>query len=267
MNYAVLQGKKILIISDDGINSEKARLMLAEIGCAAETVKCGGEAMFKLVHSPDSWNAVLLDAVMSDMGAVDLAVALQAIPTTRGLPLVLSDMQKIDEAKRQLFSGCVAKPYLEKDLLDAMTTALCRNNEKEISPDLIEANVSNAKNNILLVEDNEMNRRFFIKLLQVRGFSCDVAVDGEEAVQAFQKHKYDLIFMDCQMPVLDGYEATRRIRAMEEGKYRTPIVALTAYAMTGDEAKCKEAGMDEYLSKPLEIERVMALIRRYAGQA
>ncbi len=118
---------------------------------------------------------------------------------------------------------------------------------------------------MLLVEDNEVNRSFLVKMLQISGFDCDVATDGLEAVKACRQTEYDIVFMDCQMPNLDGYAATRQIREEEKEKRHTPIIALTAYAMKGDAEKCLEAGMDAYLSKPVEIEKILAMIERYCG--
>jgi len=126
----------------------------------------------------------------------------------------------------------------------------------------IEVDASDPK--ILLVEDNEINRRFMTKLLETKKMRCDIAVDGREAVRATQNKDYDLIFMDCQMPVLDGYTATRRIRELEAGRRHTPIVAMTAFAMTGDAERCLAAGMDEYISKPVEVQELLRIIRKYS---
>jgi len=117
---------------------------------------------------------------------------------------------------------------------------------------------------ILVVEDNRINQIFFTKLLKILGLSCDLVEDGEQALEILEKNDYDLIFMDCQMPILDGYETTRIIRIKEaEGKKKTPIIAMTAYVLDGDEAKCHLAGMDDYLSKPIEMERVKELLAKY----
>lgn len=116
---------------------------------------------------------------------------------------------------------------------------------------------------ILLVEDNPVNRKFFIKILSEKSLYCDVAVNGEEAVQACLDKRYDLIFMDCQMPVMDGYEATRQIRRTEDTRKHTIIIALTAFAMIGDAKMCSDVGMDHYLSKPIDVKNLMALIKQY----
>jgi signal transduction histidine kinase/DNA-binding response OmpR family regulator len=121
------------------------------------------------------------------------------------------------------------------------------------------------KNNIkiLLVEDNEINRIYFINLIKLRGLTCDIAINGLEALTTYKNKEYDIIFMDCQMPVMDGYEATRKIREAEAGKKHTPIIAMTAYSMKGDNTKCIEAGMDDYLSKPYDIKQIDNILEKY----
>jgi PAS domain S-box-containing protein len=116
---------------------------------------------------------------------------------------------------------------------------------------------------VLLVEDNQVNRTFFSKLLKIKGMSCDTATDGLDAIKMWEIKDYDLIFMDCQMPVMDGYDATREIRKRETGKKHTPIIAMTAYAMKGDAQKCIECGMDDYLSKPVDIGQLELILFKY----
>lgn len=117
---------------------------------------------------------------------------------------------------------------------------------------------------ILLAEDNEINVKLFKKMLKLRGLNCDVVDNGEQAIKAHIEGNYDIIFMDCQMPVVDGYEATKRIRQLEAGSKHTNIVAITAYAMKGDEEKCYEAGMDAYINKPIDINKVYQLIESFS---
>lgn len=116
---------------------------------------------------------------------------------------------------------------------------------------------------ILLVEDDEISKNIFNKLLEFHGLSCDNTSNGEKAITAFMENDYDIIFMDCKMPILNGCEATARIRKLERGKKRVAIIALTAYAMKDDEKQCLEAGMDEYLSKPVDFNLVMNIIKKY----
>ncbi|MDF2942964.1 MAG: multi-sensor hybrid histidine kinase [Herbinix sp.] len=116
---------------------------------------------------------------------------------------------------------------------------------------------------ILLAEDNEVNIKFFIKLLQMKGLHCDLAFNGEDAVKACESTNYDIIFMDCQMPVMDGYEATMKIRLAEGTRRHTTIVALTASAMESDKNRCLQAGMDEYITKPVKLQQLLETLQKY----
>ncbi|MCB9544068.1 MAG: ATP-binding protein [bacterium] len=116
---------------------------------------------------------------------------------------------------------------------------------------------------VLLVEDNPVNRRVASLMLRKRGHGCDVAANGREAIEMWRARRYDLILMDCQMPELDGYAATREIRALEEGGERIPIIAMTAEAMRGDRERCLAAGMDDYVAKPVRAQALYAMLDRH----
>ena len=120
---------------------------------------------------------------------------------------------------------------------------------------------------VLIVEDNEINRRVAIELIERRSCSVAVAHNGLEALAALAREHFDLVLMDCQMPELDGYEATRQLRATEDAERRTPVVAMTAHALAGDRARCLEAGMDDYLAKPVRGEDLDRVLARYAPRA
>ena len=117
---------------------------------------------------------------------------------------------------------------------------------------------------ILLVEDNDINIKVANYLLGSLGLDCDIAKNGVEAIEYLKEKEYDIVFMDCQMPIMDGYDATRNIRKMEKSGKHTTIVAMTANAMEGDREKCLEAGMDDYMSKPLDIEMIKGIIEKYS---
>jgi CheY-like chemotaxis protein len=119
---------------------------------------------------------------------------------------------------------------------------------------------------VLLAEDNPINRKVATAMLTNLGCRVDVAVDGREAVQMFLRNSYHAIFMDCQMPELDGYEATRLIRS-ETDSPRTPIIAMTANALVGDRERCLETGMDDYIPKPLRMREVSAAVEKWLVQA
>jgi CheY-like chemotaxis protein len=122
---------------------------------------------------------------------------------------------------------------------------------------------ADGKLRVLVVEDNPVNQRVAVRMLQRLGLGADVASDGLEAVESFSRQPYDLILMDCQMPGLDGYEATARIRQIEGTERHIPIVAMTASAMRGDRERCLEAGMDDYISKPVTIETLESVLGRW----
>lgn len=118
--------------------------------------------------------------------------------------------------------------------------------------------------NLLIVEDNVVNQRVATRMLEKLGCSVAVAVNGQEAIEATAREIYDLVFMDCQMPVMDGYEATRSIRLREvQTGLHLPIIAMTANAMPGDREKCLDAGMDDYLSKPVDHDRLLTLLQKW----
>jgi two-component system, sensor histidine kinase and response regulator len=121
---------------------------------------------------------------------------------------------------------------------------------------------------LLVVEDNVVNQRVLEAMLAKRGFSVDLAGNGREALSALAAGHYDLVFMDCQMPEMDGYQATGEIRAAEQGgDERLPVVAMTAHALKGDRERCLAAGMDDYLSKPLRPNELDAVLERWLGAA
>ncbi len=123
---------------------------------------------------------------------------------------------------------------------------------------------------LLVAEDNRINQIYITEVLKSIGCTCDLAANGDEAVEAARKHGYDLILMDCQMPDMDGFTATREIRRREQAEnrpQRLPIIALTANALSGDRERCLEAGMDDYLSKPIERATLHTLLEKYLTAA
>ena len=114
---------------------------------------------------------------------------------------------------------------------------------------------------ILMVEDNQINQRVGKLILQRAGFAIDLAGDGREALEAHKSHPYDLILMDCQMPIMDGFEASRQIRSLDQ--HQPVIIAVTANALVGERERCLSAGMDDYLSKPFQAEQLVAVVKKW----
>lgn len=129
---------------------------------------------------------------------------------------------------------------------------------------MVDNNSKNLKNcKILLVEDDELNRLLFTELIKIKGLQCDIEKNGEDAVNRTLKNDYDIIFMDCHMPIMDGYTATRIIRQNERGKKHTPIIAITANVSPSDIQKCISSGMDEYIGKPINLKQLENVIIKY----
>jgi CheY-like chemotaxis protein len=161
-------------------------------------------------------------------------------------------------------SVAIMKPPRPDELLDAVHRLVL--GEPLLTPTASPAPVVASRPlRVLMAEDHPVNRTLVLRLLERRGHQVTVVCDGREAVDAFSASSFDLVLMDVQMPVMDGYAATRTIRALEaERGGRVPIVALTAHAMTGDREKCVEVGMDDYLAKPIDTTALLAIVARVA---
>jgi CheY-like chemotaxis protein len=151
--------------------------------------------------------------------------------------------------------------------IDDPGTAWHLTSQPILSRQALRAQSVRSRDRILLAEDNPVNQKVALRLLEKLDFRVDVVGDGNAAVAAWATGHFDLILMDCQMPHMDGYEATREIRRREDGNGRIPIVALTAHAMKGDAEKCRAAGMDEYLTKPIDRERLDACLEQFLPRA
>ncbi|MCW2278210.1 response regulator [Heliophilum fasciatum] len=273
--YSVLQGKQILLIDDQAMDSDIAKNYLEKEGCQVVTTTGVDEELHRIVaeRAGQPFDAILVDYDMTGVEDFYLSAALQTMVNGHHVPMILltalNAMAEAKRAKAKGFVGYISKPYKRKELLDCIAMVLDGQKPGSDSEELFitRHTVRDAKFNsqlkILLVEDNEINRKFFVKLLKMSGLHCDIAVNGMEAVKACAYNDYDIVFMDGQMPLLDGYEATKQIRAAEAGKKHTVIIAMTADAMKGDQEKCLEAGMDDYLSKPVRMDQVLTMLRKH----
>ena len=180
------------------------------------------------------------------------------------------------DADQDLIDGCLAKPIRTAELRDLLASVVSPETTLESAaavdsrPATSTERADNKQIRILVAEDNEINQEVAQQILTKAGFGCEVVADGKQAVSALQSSRYDLVLMDCQMPEMDGFEATRAIRNTERENAAdrpVPIIALTANAMTGDRQKCIEAGMNDYLSKPLDPVKLIDLIQSYIASA
>jgi CheY-like chemotaxis protein len=189
---------------------------------------------------------------------------------------MLTSVERFGDAQRYAvlgFEACLTKPVRAQELLDALARATVNQNQEAAqlpataaaSSTIASEGAQAAVARVLLVEDNVVNQRVARRFLERLGCDVEVVDDGAQAVAACDRRRYSLILMDMQMPVMDGLEATRRIRASEAGAVRTPIVALTADAMAGTLERCLAAGMDDYLTKPLDATLLQKIVGRFTG--
>ena len=261
-----LVGRRVLVVDDNQTNLTIYQRLLGKWGAVPDVAASGPAALLAMIRRP--YDLVLLDCQMPGMDGYQVAEALRAHPPLHGTPpLVMlssagvgADVQRSQDLG---FAGHYAKPMASEDLLHALRRALApavAASKPPASPPLQHARALR----ILLVEDQPVNQKLATTLLQKWGHEVDLAANGQAAIEASAQRPYDLILMDIQMPVMDGLEATRQIRAREQAglQPRTCIIAMSANAMPADLQASMEAGMDDHITKPINAK---ALFERLAG--
>jgi two-component system sensor histidine kinase/response regulator len=274
VNPLNLAGLRALIVDDNATNRKIVRQQLLTWGVEAVEAVDAYEALGLAgvtAGAGQQFDLGVIDLNMPGMDGMELATILKANPATAAMPLFLlsSSGERLGAAEAHLrgFAASLTKPVRPSELFDCLTTSLCG---EAISPKETPTNRpdnSEMKGMILLVEDNKMNQLVASKVLAKLGFLYDIANHGGEAVSAIQSGSYDAILMDCEMPEMDGYEATAEIRRIEGTSRHTPIIAMTAAAMDGDREACLAAGMDDYISKPVRPELVGTVLERWITQS
>ncbi len=272
----VLEGVCILVVDRHATSRELLSRSLAKSGArvlaAASSVEALGMLQSAAIRK-DSFQAAVIDANMPEVDGYALVERMRGWPDSpRAVVLMLRTDRQREQVARCKISGIehyVAKPVRTAQLRDTLLQALgaCPLQKDLAHTTSVSASRHSASLEILLAEDNSVNQLVMTRLLSKRGHKVIVVANGLEAIDAVRERRFDLVFMDVQMPQLDGLEATRRIRAMELAEGRAPIriVALTAHAMKSDRDECLAAGMDDYLSKPIvptELDRVIGDSRK-----
>ncbi|HET8756801.1 MAG TPA: response regulator, partial [Solirubrobacteraceae bacterium] len=261
----VPEGLKVLVVDDNATNRAIVEAYLASSGARCEQAVSGAEAL-TLMHAAARGGApfevVVLDAHMPEMDGLDLAAAIGQAPSLRSARLVMltSTGDHRSRARELGIEAYLTKPVRRGRLL--ATVADQASDPAPVAPALATAPEGLR---VLVAEDNPVNQLVIETMLFKRGFTVDIAGDGAEALAKLAHGRYAAVFMDCQMPNVDGYEATARIRAQERGEERLPVIAMTAHAMAGDRERCLAAGMDDYLSKPLRPELLDDVLERWLG--
>ena len=258
-----LKGKRILVVDDNATNRRILALQTAKWGLVAQHTGSPDEALALLQHSP--FDLAIIDMHMPGMDGGTLAGRIRA--AGHALPLVLFSSLGRKEPTDSLFAGTLAKPLHQSALFDLLNGLLDHGSALPqalvtAQPRLDPQMASRQPLRILLAEDNVVNQKLALRLLQQMGYRADVASNGIEAIECCKRQPYDLLLMDVQMPEMDGLEASRRITAHGPTGRRPRIVAMTANAMQGDREACLAAGMDDYVTKPIRVDQLVAALHK-----
>jgi PAS domain S-box-containing protein len=272
--FAEISGKNILVVDDNATSRFLLVTLLDAWGCSNTTAPDGESALAHLqeaVIKRMPYDAAIIDFQMPGMDGVELGRRIKGNPAFAATKTIMltsqgqrGDRQMMEDAG---FSGYLTKPMRQDQMRDCLSLVLGRDtlDSKPAGPIVtrhVIAEVTDVKKRVLLAEDNTVNQMVAVALLKKLGLAVDVVANGSEAVRALEQIPYDMVLMDCQMPVMDGYEATRVIRDPSSNvlNHDIPVVAMTANAMQGDREKCLAAGMNDYTSKPVKLETLRKVI-------
>jgi PAS domain S-box-containing protein len=268
-----LTGMKVLIVDDNATNRLVFQEMTSSWGFVPTEAEDGKDALVKIREASDSgdpYKVILLDAQMPEMDGFEVAKEVKAGPYGEDVAIIMLTSMglKGDAALCQELgiSAYLHKPVKQSELLDGIVMALGQPRMGNTSV-ITRFTIQDARKrlNVLLAEDNPVNQKLAMRILEKRGHHVVAVSNGREAIDKYEKEHFDLVLMDVQMPEVDGFEATQRIRQIEKQKGgHIPIVAMTAHAMKGDREKCLAAGMDEYVPKPIKTQELHNVIENLA---
>ena len=282
-----LQDIHILIVDDNYSSRSTLASLLSEQNARVGTADNAHSAIRYLkqaVYDDQPAQIAILDKFMPGIDGETLGKQIKSNPILKNTALVLlTAMGERGDAMRFSKAGFAAyltKPVRQSQLYNTLLMVLGHDSESSSQPSAIitRHHVESAKNEmplpdkkdlkILLVEDNQVNQKVALKVLSKIGLAADIANNGREAIQILEQNPYDLVLMDCQMPEMDGYDATRHIRSTDQKNpnQAIPIIAMTANAMKGDREKCINAGMNDYIAKPIDIETLSTTINKWIRQ-
>ncbi len=272
-----LRGIRVLVVDDNATSRRWLTVLLNAWQCRCEAVPEAEVALGKLLSADsmgDPFRIAILDMQMPGMAGETLGKRIRENADLDDTILVMltSHGARGDAARLERigFSAYLTKPVKQSLLYDCLVTALGKKPVSSTEPKghiVTRHSIADAKRRnirILLAEDNVTNQKVALKILEKLGFRADLALNGLEALNAVKKGAYDAVLMDCQMPAMDGYTASRKIRRLKSESRHVPIIAMTANVMQGDREKCLEAGMDDYIAKPVDPLEVQEKLQAWA---
>ncbi len=269
IDLALMAGKRVLVIDDNEALMTHISQLLNEIGIQPDFAKSGVDAISKVANYPSTYDALLIDWQMPDLDGIEVYSKLTKecnVNSPAILMIPYGHGYIADLATKNNFSDIISKPIISKNMIDSIYYAIT--GEMKPQKTSLGGNLLNAQFEeeirILVVEDNLINQQVVKELLQQAGCKVELASNGQEAIEKNSNYKFDIIFMDLQMPVMDGDEATKAIRRGNKNN-STPIVALTADALEGIKQKCLDAGMNSFLTKPIDVEKLYAAVNEFTN--
>jgi PAS domain S-box-containing protein len=269
-NIPELSGKRVLIVDDNPTNLNILRIQCSNWGMHPRATLYPKEAL-QWLKANDPFDIAILDFHMPEMDGIHLAREVRKIRDRSQLPMILFSSSVKTDSKNdgdELFDAFIMKPLKHSQLNAAMISVLTATPGARRSP--VQSRTITTERlaeamplSILIAEDNVVNQKLAVRLLQQLGYIPEIAMNGNEVLQKLRQQRYDLIFMDLHMPELDGLETTKMIVASTDPVMRPKIIAMTADAMTGDRERCIDAGMDDYISKPVRLDGLKTMIETY----
>jgi signal transduction histidine kinase/CheY-like chemotaxis protein/HPt (histidine-containing phosphotransfer) domain-containing protein len=270
-----LAGKRLLVVDDNATNRQILTLQAQSWGMQIKAAESGPQAL-EFICKGEQFDIAVLDMQMPDMDGISLAAGIHSLPSCQELPLVMlssvgKPMQE-ELGQRADFVTFLNKPIKQSQLYEVFAGIfnkqwLCVRSAQSSPPPQFDSHLAEQLPlHILLVDDISLNQKVALQMLQRLGYRADVASNGQEALFALRRQSYDVVFMDVQMPEMDGLEATRAILKQWSPPERPWIIAMTAHAMQGDREECLTAGMNDYISKPIRVEAIVQALRKYAGE-
>ena len=263
-----LTGASVAIIDDNKTNRTILERYLDSWGMAQASFEGGPQALAAMrgaAARDEAFDVAIVDMMMPVMDGRGVAAAIRGDASLKDTVVVLLTSAGRSEQPVPGVDMELVKPVRPSQLFDVLHTLLASRPERTPHEEGVQAARPQHGARVLIVEDNAANLKVAVRMIEGLGYRADTAGNGEEAVRVLRTVDYDAILMDCQMPEMDGYEATRQIR--REERHHTPIVAMTASAMAGDRERCLAAGMDDYISKPIRRHVVAAVLERWLGPA